>query len=169
MSRHSIILVLATLAVAPVPLSRPAWASSPDAGFMPTAAPTVPSPAPAWSGHPPEDVRTAAAALHDACTAWPKQVRLATELPRPLDRDASEHARACNFALDPDNYAFSTMLEGGVFGAAAAGLAAVSFAVAKIMMWWLLEALARGFAALWNRHCHRLQRLTEQGRLRPRA
>ena len=85
MPRLSILFVQAALAVVPLLPSGALSASAPDAVPAPNSPHLVPSPVPEWSGHPPEPVRAAAAALHDACAAWPKQSRLASD-PRPFRR-----------------------------------------------------------------------------------
>ncbi len=151
MSRRPTILVLAALALTPVPFSGSAWAASSDAA-SPVAAPPRPVAVPVWV-HPPEAVRTAASALHDACAAWPKRLPSESETSSPrLGSDELRQADACSLALDPENFAWNYRLEGGVIGAAAAGISLVAFKVMHVLSFGLL-GLGRGvFTAQVKRH-----------------
>lgn len=152
MSRRPTVLVLAALALASVPFSGSAWAASSDAASTPLAAPPRPVPVPVWV-HPPEAVRTAASALHDACAAWPKRLPSESETSSPrLGSDEFRQADACSLALDPENFAWSYRLEGGVIGAAAAGISLVAFKVMNALMFILLGLGRRVFAARDKRH-----------------
>ncbi len=129
----------------------------------PQAALPEPAPAPAW-GHPTEAVRTAVAALHDACAAWPKQVPLASDPPSALSGEADQpYVSICKLALDPGGFAEVSLLKGLALGAAAAGVAVVAFQLAKLVLFVLgrvvrrgLDALRRDLEALWDRRPPRL-------------
>jgi hypothetical protein len=155
MPRTPILVILAALAASPLLPSSQAWAASPDAAPAPLTVPPVPTPAPAW-GHPPDAVRTAVTALYDACAAWPKLIPPTTgPAAPPPDADALRHANACNFALDPASYEFGTLLEGGILGAAGAGISVVVYQVARAVLSKLFEAVAGGLLALWTRRPRR--------------
>lgn len=156
MSQRPTVLILATLALAPVPFPASAWASawaaSSDAASTPIAAPPRPAPVPVWV-HPPEAVRTATAALHDACAGWPKQLPTEGETSPPRqDSEESRQADACSLALDPEGFAWSYRLEGGVIGAAAAGISLVAFKAMHALLFGLLGLGRRVFAAQGKRH-----------------
>lgn len=157
MMRRCLPVVLAALAVASLVLpSKPAWAADP-----PAVEPSrlTPPRQPVWTGPPPETVSAATAMLHDACAGWPKHVPSGSEVDtHDLDLTGARVARACDFALDPEDYTDRAMLNGGVLGAIAAGLAVVAFQLAKLLLFVLgrvmrrgLDALRRGVEALWDR------------------
>lgn len=155
MPRTPGLIILAALATAPLLPSSRSWAASPDAAPPLPAVPPVPRPAPVW-GQPPDAVRTAVAALYDACAAWPKLIPPATgPATPPPDADALRHAGACSFVLDPASYEFGTLLEGGALGAAAAGLSVLVYRVASVVLFTLFDAVARGLLALWTRRPRR--------------
>ncbi len=157
MSRPLAPLILAAaLAVASLPLMPPASAAvSADtpAAALPRAAP---EPIPRW-GRPPEAVRNAVAALRDACAAWPKLVPLASEPSVPLATgEDQQYVSSCHLALDPEGSSQSLLLQGGALGATAAGIAAVVFKVAKLLLFGLGGAASRGLTALRDRRRCRL-------------
>jgi hypothetical protein len=149
-------ILAAALAAASFPLSPPASAAaSADApvSALPRAAP---EPLPRW-GRPPEAVRNAHAVLRDACAAWPKLVPLGSEPPSALLAQADQqYVSSCNLVLDPEGTGQLSLLQGGALGAAAAGIAAVAFKLAKFLVFGLSGAAGRGFTALWNRRRRRL-------------
>jgi len=159
MMRKYLPAILAALAVTPLMLpSKSAWAADPQA-VEPSRLTPPRRLVPLWAGPPPETVSAAIATLHDACAGWPKQVPSSSEVDtRDLDLTGARIARACNFALDAEDYTDGAMLNGGVFGAIAAGLAVVAFQLAKLVLSMLgrvvrrgLDALRRGLEALWDR------------------
>ncbi len=155
MPRKPTLFILAAFAVAPLPLSGPSWAASSDAVSMPVEAPPLPLPAPMW-GHPPEAVRTAVAALHDACAAWPKQVPTAVEPSYPpAVMDDAPYVSACKYALDAESFSQPYMLAGGALGAAAAGIAFVAFKAAYVFLFGLIDAMGRSLSALQDRRRRR--------------
>lgn len=106
---------------------------------------------PVW-GHPPEAVRNAHAALRDACAAWPKVVPLASEPSVPLVAEVDQqYASSCHLALDLAGFNRGLLLQGIWLGAIAAGIAAVVFKVAKLLLFGLGEAAGRGLTGLWDR------------------
>ncbi len=164
MMRKSLPVILAALAVTPLMLpSKSAWAADPQA-VEPSRLTPPRLPVPVWTGPPPETVSAAIATLHDACAGWPKQVPSSSEVDtRYLDLTGARVARACDFAFDAEDYTDRAMLNGGAFGAIAAGLAVVAFQLAKLALSILgrvvrggLDALRRGLEALWDRRPPRL-------------
>jgi len=157
MIRRPVPAILAALAAVPLLLSAPTQAADPAAVEQPRPAPP-PLPLPVWAGTPPETVSAAVAALHDACAGWPKQVPSGSEAGRsPLDASVARNARACEFALDPENYANGAILEGSMVGAIAAGLAVIAFQLAKLVLFMLGRVGRRGLDALWDRRPPRLR------------
>jgi len=166
MSRNTTRLMLAAVTVAPVLLSGTSWAVPPEtaepAPVLNRPVPTPTSP-PVW-GHSTEAVRTAYAAVRDACAAWPKQVPLASDPSIALSGEADEpYVSICKLALDPRGFAEVSLLKGLAFGAAAAGVAVVAFQIAKLVLFVLgrvvrrgLDALRRGLEVLWDRRPPRL-------------
>ena len=159
MSRKTTSLMLAAVTVVPVLLSGTSWAVPPEAA---EPAPVLkrplpePAPAPAW-GRPTEAVRTAFAALHDACAAWPKQVLLASDPPSALSGEADQpYVSSCNLALDPGGFAEVSLLKGLALGAAAAGVAVIAIQLAKLVLFVLGRVVRRGLDALWDRRPPRL-------------
>jgi len=156
MPREPASLVLAAvMAAAALSLPAPSWAAPPEADPVPAPKRPVPAPTPEWS-HPPEAVRTATAALRDACAAWPKQLPPASDVP-VASHDAADapYVSTCDLVLDPEDFGQVSLLKGGALGAAAAGVAAVVFKAAKFLLFGLAEAVARGVNALWNRRRRR--------------
>ncbi len=147
-------ILAAALAVASWPLMPPAAASADTpAATSPSAAP---EPMPRWS-RPPEAVRNAVAALRDACAAWPKLVPLASESSVPLAAEEDQpYASSCHLALDPKGASQSLLPQGGALGATAAGIAAVAFKVAKLVLFGLGGAASRGLNALRDRRRRRV-------------
>jgi len=149
-------ILAAALAAASLPLMPPASAAASadtPAAALPRAAP---EPMPKW-GRPPEAVRNAVAALRDACAAWPKLVPLASERSVLLAAEEDQqYVSSCHLALDPEGSSQSLLLQGGALGAAAAGIAAVVFKVAKLLLLGLSGAASRGLTALWDRRRRRL-------------
>ena len=146
--------LVAFLAAAPL-LPSPAAGASPsaDTSALPRA---VPKPMPVWS-HPPEAVRNAQAALRDACAAWPKVVPLASEPSVPLvAEEDQQYASSCHLALDLAGFNQGLLLQGIWLGAIAAGIAAVVFKVAKLLLLGLGEVANRTLNALWDRRRRRL-------------
>ncbi len=156
MPRKPTSLVLAAvMAAAALSLPAPSWAAPPDADPAPAPKRPVPPAVPEWV-HPPEAVRSAFAALHDACAAWPKQVPPASEPPSPLPVETDQpYASSCRLALDPDGFGKVSLLEGGALGGAVAGIAAVVFKAAKFLLFGSAEAATRGVNALWDRRRRR--------------
>jgi len=156
MPRKTTFLVLAAvMATAALSLPAPSWAALLEADPAPAPKRLVPPPALEW-GHPPEAVRTAVVALHDACAAWPKQIPPASEPPSPLPVETDQpYASSCRLALDPEGFGQVSLLEGGALGAAAAGVAAVMFKAAKFLLFGLAEAVGRGVNAVWDRRRRR--------------
>ena len=138
--------LVASVAAAPLLPSTAAWATPP----------VVPKPMAVW-GHPPEAVRNAQAALRDACAAWPKVVPLTSEPSVPLvAEEDQQYASSCRLALDLAGFNQGLLLQGIWLGAIAAGIAAVVFKVAKLLLFGLGEAASRGLNALWDRRRRRL-------------
>ena len=156
MSRPFAPLILAAaLATASLPLMPPASAavSADTPAALPRAAPEA---MPRW-GRPPEAVRNAQAALRDACAAWPKLVPLGSEPPTALLTQADQpYVSSCNLLLDPEGTGQFSLLQGGALGAAAAGIAAVAFKLAKLLVFGLGGAAGRGLTGLWDRRRRRL-------------
>lgn len=152
MSRPFAPLVLAAaLAAASLPLMPPASAATSADTPVPALPRSAPEPLPRW-GRPPEAVRNAAAALRDACAAWPKLVPLGSEPPAaPLTQADQQYVSSCNLALDPEGTGQLSLLQGGALGAAAAGIAAVAFKLAQFLVFGLGGAASRGLHALWDR------------------
>lgn len=148
MTRKHIAFSLAAFSAAAPLLPLPAVsASSAD-----QPAPTRPVADAKW-GRPPEAVRNAQAALRDACAAWPKQVPLASEPSvLPATEEDQPYVSSCHLALDPEGSSQSLLLQGGALGAAAAGIAAVVFKVARLLLFGLGGAASRGLNALRDRH-----------------
>lgn len=146
--------LVAFVAAAPL-LPSPAVSASPSTDHL-AFPPAGPMPAPRW-GHPPEAVRNAQAALRDACAAWPKVVPLALEPSVPLvAEEDQQYASSCHLALDLAGFNQGLLLQGIWLGAIAAGIAAVVFKVAKLLLFGLGEAAIRGLNALWDRRRRRL-------------
>ena len=131
MSRPFAPFIVAAALAAFWPLMPPAAASADTpAAASPSAAP---EPMPRW-GRPPEAVRNAAAALRDACAAWPKLVPLASEPSVLMTAEEDQpYVSSCHLALNPEGVSQSLLLQGGALGATAAGIAAVMFKVAKLV------------------------------------
>jgi len=157
MSRKTTSLMLAAFIV-PALLPGPSLAASPEAAEPAPALKQslpAPTPLPVW-GHPTEAVRTASAALHDACVAWPKQVPLASDPASALSGEADEpYESICKLALDPGGFAELSLLKGLALGAAAAGIALVVLKAATLLLFGLVEAVNRRMNALWDRRRHR--------------
>jgi len=158
MSRHTTRLVLASFIIVPVLLSGPSWAASPEAAEpAPVLQRPLPAPTPApVRSRPTEAIRTASAALHDACAAWPEQVPLASDPPVVLPGEADQpYVSSCNLALDPGGFAEFSLLKGVALGAAAAGIALVVLKAATLLLLGLVETVNRRMNALWNRRRRR--------------
>lgn len=158
MSRETTSLMLAAFTAVPVLLSGPSWAVRPEAAepapVLNRPVPT-PTPPPVW-GHSTEAVRTASAALYDACAVWPKQVPLASDPANALSGEADEpYVSLCKLALDPGGFAEVSLLKGLALGAAAAGIAVLVFKVANRLLFGLVEMVGRGMNALWDRRRRR--------------
>ena len=131
MFRPTLLLALAALATGPLLLTL-ARADTP--------APPVPHPAgvpvPTLWTEPPEAVRAAAAALRDACAAWPRQIPLppASTDPSALRRGEPAEAVACDAALDPFGHKIEPMVLGALFAAAVAGAALGTYATAAALL-----------------------------------
>lgn len=146
----------AALAAASLPLTLPASAAASADTPVPALPHTGPEPLPRW-GRPPEAVRNAQAALRDACAAWPKLVPLGSEPPAALPAQADQqYVSSCNLVLDPEGTGQLSLLQGGALGAAAAGIAAVAFKLAKFLVFGLGGAAGRGLTGLWDRRRRRL-------------
>ena len=162
MSCKPALLALAALAAAtPLSVPAPVWAEPSPGQPAPGLAPPRPGSIPTWS-HPPEAVRAAVAALHDACAAWPKQTLPAAEPPSSPPAEADQpYVESCSLALDPGGFAQLSLLQGGALGAIAAGLAFVAFQAAKLLLSGLTAVIARGMDALWGRRRRRIHGLPE--------
>lgn len=158
MSRKTTSLMLAAFIIVPALLPGPSLAASPEAAEPAPALKQslpAPTPLPVW-GHPTEAVRTASAALHDACVAWPKQVPLASDPASALSGEADEpYESICKLALDPGGFAEVSLLKGLALGAAAAGIALVALKAATLLLLRLVETVNRGMNALWDRRRRR--------------
>lgn len=158
MSRNTTSLMLAAFTVVPVVLSGPSLAASSEAAEPAPALKRplpAPTPLPVW-GHSTETVRTAYAAVHDACAAWPKQVPLASDPASALSGEADEpYVSICKLALDPGGFAEVSLLKGLALGAAAAGIALVVFKAATLLLLGLVETVNRRMNALWDRRRRR--------------
>ena len=149
-------ILAAALAAASLPFTPPASAAPSADTPVPALPRTGPEPLPRW-GRPPEAVRDAHAALRDACEAWPKLVPLASEPPAAVPTQADQqYVSSCNLVLDPEGTGQLSLLQGGALGAAAAGIAAVAFKLAKFLVFGLGEAAGRGLTGLWDRRRRRL-------------
>ena len=160
MTRKRIVASLAASVAATPLLPLPAVSASPSADHS-AFPPAGPVPAPRW-GQPPEAVRAAVAALHDACATWPKQTPPAAELPSspPVEAD-QPYVESCSLALDPGGFAQLSLLQGGALGAIAAGLAFVAFKAAKLLLSGLTAMVAHGMTALWSKRRRRIHGLPE--------
>lgn len=149
-------ILAAALASASLPLMPPASAAASadtPAAALPSAAP---EPMPRW-GRPPKAVRNAVAALRDACAAWPKLVPLASGPSVLMTAEEDQpYVSSCHLALDPESDSQSLLLQGGALGATAAGIAAVAFKIAKIVLFGLGGAASRGLNALRDRRRRRV-------------
>ncbi len=151
MPRKPTLALLAVFVVAPLPIPASAWAASSDDAPAPALKHPMPERAPAW-GRPTEAVRSAFAEFHDACAAWPKDPPLAPEPPAPMPTEVDQpYVAGCQLALDPYNFGQMSLLEGGALGAAAAGIAALVFKVAKVLLFGLADVVGRGVNTLWVR------------------
>ncbi len=149
-------VLAAALAAASLPFMPPASAAASADTPVPALPRPAPEPLPRW-GRPPEAVRNAQAALHDACAAWPKLVALGSEPPAALPTEADQqYVSSCNLVLDPEGTGQLSLLQGGALGAAAAGIAAVAFKLAKLLVFGLGGAAGRGLTGLWDRRRRRL-------------
>jgi len=158
MSRNTPRLVLASFIIVPVLLSGPPWAASPEA-VEPAPVLQRPLPAPTLvpvRSRPTEAIRTASAALYDACAAWPEQVPLASDpaLARYYEAD-QPYVSVCGLALDPGGFAEVSLLKGVALGAAAAGIALVALKAATLLLLGLVETVNRRMNALWDRRRRR--------------
>lgn len=61
------------------------------------------------------------------------------------------YVTTCQLSLDPQGFGQVFLLEGGVLGAAAAGIAALVFKVAKVLLFRLVDGVGRGMNTLWDR------------------
>ena len=158
----SALLALAALAAsAPLSVPAPVWAGPSPGQPAPEFTPPRPGLTPTWS-HPPEAVRAAVAALHDACAAWPKQTLPAAEPPSSPPAEADQpYVESCSLALDPGGVARLSLLQGRALGAMAAGLAFVAFQAAKLLLSGLIAVNAHGMNALWGRRRRRIHGLPE--------
>lgn len=137
------LILLAAFAVAPLPIGGSAWATSSDDVPAPMLKNSIPERAPAW-GHPTEAVRSAFGALHDACAAWPKEPSLASGPSALMPAELVQpYVTSCQLSLDPQGFRLVSLLEGGLLGGAAAGIAALMFIVAKILLNRLVDMVAR--------------------------
>ena len=117
---RSAVFAMAVLAASPLWWSGPAPAassSSADDRLPP------PSRLPAWR-HAPATVTQAAAALRDACAAWPKESLTFSDA---RETDAPQEAPLCEVAMRPESARYEDRVFGGMLGAAAAGIGAVTF------------------------------------------
>lgn len=162
MSCKPALLALAALAAAaPLSVPAPVWAGPSSSQLAPEFTPPRPGSPPTWS-HPPEAVRAAVAALHDACAAWPKETLPAAEPPSSPSAEADQpYVESCSLALDPGGFAQLSLLQGGALGAIAAGLAFVAFQAAKLLLSGLTAVISYGVDALWGRLRHRIHGLPE--------
>ena len=116
---RSAVFAMAVLAASPLWWSGPTpAASSPADDRLPP-----PSPLPVWR-HVPATVTQAAAALRDACAAWPKEP---LTFPDTRETDAPQEAPLCEVAMRPGAARYEDRVFGGMLGAAAAGIGAVTF------------------------------------------
>lgn len=131
MFRPTLLLALATLATGPM-LPAPARADAP----VPSAPHPAGVPEPTVWTEPPEAVRAAAAALRDACAAWPRQVPLppASTDPSAPRRGEPAEAVACDAALDPFGHKIEPMVLGALFAATVAGAALGTYATAAALL-----------------------------------
>ena len=154
--KPALLAVAALAAAAPLSVPAPVWAEPSPGQPAPGLTPPRPGSTPTWS-HPPEAVRAAVTALHDACAAWPKQTLPAAEPPSLLPAEADQpYVESCSLAPDPGGFAQLSLLQGGALGAIAAGLAFVAFQAAKLLLSGLVNVTAHGITALWDRHRRRL-------------
>ena len=111
-----------------------------------------------WSV-PPETVRSAAAALHEACAAWPRLVPVALEPNSPpLERDKPAEATLCEAVLDPADHGMNLMLWGGFLAMLGVGAAVGAYATVATLFRLLSIALEQAAFFLWDRLPRRRQR-----------
>ena len=154
MPRTPTLVLLAVFAVAPLPIAGSAWAASSDAVSAPVLKHPVPEQV-AWR-RPTEAVRSAFAQFHDACAAWPNERPPASEPSSAPPAEADQpYATSCQLALDPYGFGQMSLLAGGALGAAAAGIAALVFKVAKVLLSGLVDVAGRRMNALFDRRRRR--------------
>lgn len=148
MSCRGIVLPLAVLLAGPLLLPLPARADGP----APAGGTRPPLPMPASWSVPSEAVRDAAAALHDACAAWPRQVAAALEPSTPpLARDEPAEATLCEAVLDPADHQMLLMLWGGLLALLGVGVAVGAYATAAGLFRLLGFALERAAHVIWDK------------------
>ena len=116
---------------------------------------------PTYSG--PLDVSVATRVLRDACEtrvsdlpAWPP--RRQPEEASGLDRPSED--QMCAYVLNPNTTRMSYWLQGGVLGAAAGGIGAITFVVLRI----ILLAVFKAIFGVFRRRRDDVPRSTAQAR-----
>ena len=148
MSCRKTILPLAALLAGPLLLPISVSAEEP----VPAVAARPPLPVPEGWSVPPEAVRSAAAMLHSACAAWPRQVPVTLEPNSPpLARDKPAEATLCEAVLDPADHRMNLMLWGGFLAMLGMGAAVGAYATVATLFRLMGVALERAALALWDR------------------